>query len=64
MPEAVEPGSPLTMQPRADCERCSWSVGPSAQARERALVHANRRGHRVRVITEHIAFYDPRETRT
>lgn len=51
----------VKMSPRADCEACSWAVGSSAQAEDRAKRHAQTRGHPVRVITEQIEFYQPAE---
>ena len=52
-------GGQVKMSPRADCETCSWAVGSSAQAEDRAKRHAQQRGHNVRVITEQIEFYQP-----
>jgi len=47
----------MDLEPRASCEQCRWSHGPSPLARDRAKRHAERKGHAVSVITEHIEFW-------
>lgn len=49
----------MVLEPRAACERCSWTHGPSMQARARALHHAEKRGHTVLIIIEHVEFWRP-----
>lgn len=49
----------MTLEPRAACERCDWTHGPSLQTRERAIHHAEKRGHSVLIIVERIEFWRP-----
>ena len=53
----------VTYRPLAECveEGCNFASNPSSQTRDMAKQHVDRTGHHVRVITETVDLYVPKE---